>query len=45
MELDTVFIAEEEEAPGLVEDEVEAEEVVEEFREFLDTIRPEDFSA
>ena len=45
MELDTVFIAEDEEAPGLVEDEVEAEEVVEEFREFLDTIRPEDFSA
>lgn len=45
MELDTVFLADDEEDAGLIEDEVQAEEVVEEFREFLDTIRPEDFSS
>ena len=40
MELDTVFIA-----ADLDDDEEESDEVVEEFREFLDSISPEDFSA
>ena len=41
MELDTVFIAAE-----LDDDDDEgSEEVVEEFREFLDSISPEDFGA
>ena len=41
MELDTVFIASDLEE----EDEESPEEVVEEFREFLDSISPEDFGA
>ena len=39
-----VLLAEEDLADDEVADEGEAEEVVEEFIEFLDTIRPEDFS-
>ena len=40
MELDTVFIA-----TDLEGDDEESDEVVEEFREFLDSISPEDFGA
>ena len=41
MELDTVFIASEIDE----DDDQEPDEVVEEFREFLDSISPEDFGS
>jgi len=44
MDAEGVIIEDDEEDEDLV-DEDEAEEVVEEFKEFLDSIRPEDFSS